>query len=392
MHRSVHSLQDEGRRALRRKLAPVLVLASIVTMVAAAVLAVPALAVSVDQIPSPRPAGWTVDLTRTLSSEEIRALDLIAGEVKAQTGAEMAVVVVGSTDGVPARELATQLFNRWGIGNPQANNGVLLFAALDDRKAELLLGTGIDTEENRRTSEEIMQGQMVPRFRGGDPGGALIHGAEAAARRILGVSPALPEAPRAAPAVPSSPAPAPPAVQPFSSSPARNGYVWVWALAAGLIGTGAWTWYRFVPPRCAECRERMTRLSESGDDLHLEPFEQAEERIGSVDYDVWMCGQCGTFKKIRYLRLFSGYGTCPGCGARTKSKVSITLRNATEYETGLVQITEACALCDCRTTREVVTPMLQNRSSRGSSSHSSSSSGSGFSGGSSSGGGASGSW
>lgn len=354
-----------------------------------AVLTGPARAVSVDQIPSPRPTGWTVDLTRTLPAEEVRALDLIAEEVKAQTGAEMAVVVVDSTDGVPPREFATRLFNRWGIGDPRANNGVLLFAALNDRKAELLLGTGIDTEENRRISEEIMQGHMVPRFRDGDPGGALIHGAEASARRILRASPALPAAPGAVPAAPASPAPASEAIRPLSSSPARDGYDWLWTVAAGLIGAGAWIWYRFVPPRCAECRERMTRLSESGDDLHLEPLEQVEERIGSVDYDIWMCGQCGTFKKVRHLRLFSGYGACPECRARTKSKVSVTLRNATEFETGLVQITEACANCDYRTTREVVTPMLEQRSSRSSSSHSSSS---GFGGGSSSGGGASGSW
>jgi uncharacterized protein len=142
----------------------------------------------------------------------------------------------------------------------------------------------------------------------------------------------------------------------------------------------------------------MTRLSESGDDLHLEPPEQVEERIESVDYDVWMCRQCGTFKKTRHLRLLSGYRTCPQCRARTKSRVSVTLKDATEFETGLVRIMEACANCDYRMTEDVVTPVVQRSHSSGSSSDSSgsrsssSSSGSGFSGGSSSGGGASGSW
>jgi uncharacterized protein len=355
----------------------------------AAALAGPARAVSVEQIPSPRPAGWTVDLTQTLSPEAVRVLDHTGDEVKVQTGAEMAVVVVGSTDGVPPREFATRLFNLWGIGDRQADNGILLFAALDDRKTELLLGSGIDTEETRRISEEIMQGDMVPRFRDGDPGGALIRGADAAARRILRASPSPLEAPAAVPAAPVSPPPAASAVQPFSASPAQNGYGWLWALAAALAGSGAWAWYRFVPPHCPECRGRMARLSESGDDLHLEPPEQVEERIESVDYDVWMCGQCGTFKKTRHLRLLSGYRTCPKCRARTKSRVSVTLKDATEFQTGLVRIMEACAICDYRMTEDVVTPVVQRHHSSGSSSGSS---GSGFSGGSSSGGGASGSW
>lgn len=373
---------------MRRKPVPVLML----VFVAAMALAAPARAVSVDQIPSPRPAGWTVDLTQTLSPEAVRVLNHIGDEVKAQSGAEMAVVVVGSTDGVPPREFATRLFNRWGIGDRQADNGILLFAALDDRKTELLLGSGIDTEETRRISEEIMQGDMVPRFRDGDPGGALIRGADAAARRILRVSPSPLEAPAAVPAAPVSPV-SPPgaasAVRPFSASPARNGYGWLWALAAALAGSGAWAWYRFVPPHCPDCRGRMARLSETGDDLHLEPPEQVEERIESVDYDVWMCGQCGTFKKTRHLRLLSGYRTCPKCRARTKSRVSVTLKDATEFQTGLVRIMEACAICDYRMTEDVVTPVVQRHHSSGSSSGSS---GSGFSGGSSSGGGASGSW
>ncbi len=154
-------------------------------------LAGAARAVGIAEVPTPRPAGWTVDLTGTLRAEDRQALDRLGDEVKAQTGAELAVVVVGSTDGVPPRQFATYLFNRWRIGERDKRNGLLVFAALDDRAAEIVLGGGIYGPREVRESQEVMQGEMVPRFRAGDPGGAVFYGALACARQILGASPTV---------------------------------------------------------------------------------------------------------------------------------------------------------------------------------------------------------
>ena len=112
-------------------------------------LAASAGAVTIEQIPDPRPAGWTVDLTGSLTPETIQALNRLGDDVKAQTGGEMMVVVVGSIDGADPRDFATRLGNAWGIGDRDADNGLLLFAALDDRAAEIALGTGIDRPETK---------------------------------------------------------------------------------------------------------------------------------------------------------------------------------------------------------------------------------------------------
>lgn len=370
------------------------------TRVAAAALclclAVSAEAVTIEQIPDPRPSGWTVDLTGSLTPETIQALNRLGDDVKARTGGEMMVVVVGSIDGADPHDFATRLGNAWGIGDRDADNGLLLFAALDDRAAEIALGNGIDRPETRQASEEIMQGEMVPRFREGDASGALLHGARAAANRIFHAAPS-------AAAVPP-PAPAPRTLQP-ASRPPDNDLGWLWMLlvgVAGVGGIGGLVFLKNVPPSCSECRTRMVKLSEAGDDLHLEPTEQIEEQVGSVNYDVWMCNGCGQIAKRRWPNFFSGYGSCPSCNARTKSSVSTTLRQADEWTDGLVQVTESCCNCDYRTTYDRVVPR-QSRpsssshssgfSSSSSSSSSSRSSGSSRSGGGSfSGGGSSGRW
>ena len=161
--------------------------------------AVPVHPVTIEEIPTPRPAGWSVDRTGRIPPATLQEIDRLGDEVKAKTGAELAVVVVGSLHGVPSRVFAVRLFNTWGIGDPARNNGVLVFAALDDHKAEVVLGSGIDNEQTRRTSDEIMQSEMVPRFRAGDPAAAVLLGAKEHARRILGVEMTAAPAPSSAP-------------------------------------------------------------------------------------------------------------------------------------------------------------------------------------------------
>jgi|GEM_PF-2372014 len=148
-----------------------------------------AVELTVEEIPTPRPAGWAVDLTHTLPPERLAELNQLGDQIKEKTGAEMAVVVVSSTGGADAHEFATRLFNTWGIGERGKGNGLLVFAALADHKAEIVLGTGLDGAASRRESEAVMQGEMVPRFRAGNPAGAIVLGAIACARRILHVSP-----------------------------------------------------------------------------------------------------------------------------------------------------------------------------------------------------------
>lgn len=133
----------------------------------------------------------------------------------------------------------------------------------------------------------------------------------------------------------------------------------------------------------------MVRLGEVEDDAYLAAGERTEERIGSVDYDVWHCAQCNVAVKVRWGAFFTRYGRCPSCQNKTKSASTTTLRSATEYSEGLVRVEEECAFCSYRRTYTRTTPRIVRSSSSSSSSSFSSSSSSG---GGSSGSGSSGSW
>lgn len=144
--------------------------------------------ITVEQIPKPRPGSWTVDLTGTLPESTRSEIDRIAQAVRDQKRGELAVVVIGSTGGAPHRDFATRLANLWGVGSAERDDGILILAALDDRAVEIVLGLGLDSPAEVQTSQEIVDREMTPRFRAGDPEGALRAGAEACARRLFGAT------------------------------------------------------------------------------------------------------------------------------------------------------------------------------------------------------------
>ena len=58
-------------------------------------------------------------------------------------GAEVVVVTVKYLDGMYSDEYAAQLFNNWQVGDANANNGMLLLLATEEKKGWLEVGAGI---------------------------------------------------------------------------------------------------------------------------------------------------------------------------------------------------------------------------------------------------------
>lgn len=66
----------------------------------------------------------------------------------------------------------------------------------------------------------------------------------------------------------------------------------------------------------------MHRVDEVHDNDYLTPSQDMEERINSVDYDVWLCPECNETDIIPYVNSAAGYTTCPNCGARADSMIA----------------------------------------------------------------------
>ncbi|MFS8779687.1 TPM domain-containing protein [Synechococcus sp. W55.1] len=139
----------------------------------------PAWAITLEQVPNPRRqyGGWVSDTANILSSSTENELNRLITQLEQRTSAEMAVVTVPNTQGYATpKDFTTQLFNYWGIGKAGQNNGVLFLISVGDRRVEIETGTGLTTILPNSRVQQIIDRQILPKFRDGDFDGGTLAG------------------------------------------------------------------------------------------------------------------------------------------------------------------------------------------------------------------------
>jgi uncharacterized protein len=351
----------------------VIAVAALIPLLIAAVGAEP-----LTSIPNPRTRDgtWVTDMPGMLRPETVERLNATIGEFERTNGAEMAVVVIGSLDGLSIEEAAVKLFDLWNIGKKSKDNGLLLLWSTGDRRVRIEVGYGLEGVLPDGKVGAILDSYVMPKFRSGEFDDGVLAGVDALLR-----------AARNEPMELASP----------SSESYQGGS---WGIVAAVISVlsaiplavgsifGFRKWRRLRRRRCSECGMVMTRLGESADNALLEEGQQAEERVKSIDYDVWKCRGCGHSFTLRYPRWISSYERCPQCRYRTKSSTEKVIDAASTTSSGRALVVETCAFCTFRREHTKVLPRIDPSSSSSSGGSSGGGSGS-FGGGSSGGGGAS---
>ena len=147
--------------------------------------------------------------------------------------------------------------------------------------------------------------------------------------------------------------------------------------------------------------EQMHRLGESEEDKYLKKGQIAEEKVKSIDYDVWITTNGKEVLILAYKRWFTKNRKCPSCKYKTYYKeYNRTITSPTYTSSGMGEKKYKCENCGHSKVTRYTIPRLQRSSSSGGSSGGSYSSGGGsyssggssYGGGSSGGGGAGSSW
>ncbi|MDE6514019.1 MAG: TPM domain-containing protein [Muribaculaceae bacterium] len=342
---------------------------------------------SVDKVPNVHLADSTRFVSNPdgiLSPEAEAQANALLRRLMRETSAEVACVVVDDIDGEPD-DFATDLFRRWGIGKKDNNNGVLVLIAKDRRRAVIRTGTGVEGLLPDGLCGSIIRANMIPNFRREDYDSGTL-GALADIAGILST-------PEARAEVMSKYANNAGSDDDFDGDAAFKAYLilCVFLTVAGLtlvvykiiktagmprqqkyvefhkiqlmllidsfVGLGmpliAYLIVYFICKRlrrgkhlCATCGKPMKLIDEERDNDFLTREQDIEERVGSVDYDVWRCPADGTTEIIPYVQLDSAFAECPVCHARTFHVVSdrITRQPSTTH-TGTRVVTRQCVSC-----------------------------------------------
>ena len=116
-------------------------LAGVCALALALCLAVPALAISIPQRPENQ---YVLDEAGVLSEETEQEIIDTNNALFEETGAQVVVVAVDFLGGEDIEDYAYTLFNSWGIGSVERNNGLLLLLAIGEDNYYAMSGYGLE--------------------------------------------------------------------------------------------------------------------------------------------------------------------------------------------------------------------------------------------------------
>lgn len=373
-----------------------------------------------------------------LSDSALDKADARLKQLRDSTTAEVAVVIVPSLGDQDIFDFSQRLASEWGIGKADKDNGMLVVFDMDGHKVRLHPGQGLEGIFTDVACHRIIQDVIIPPMKTGDIDDAVVDMTNKFYTVLTD--------PAAAAEIRSPKGNEPPVkgvniwyflLIPLlatvgvyfslfntfwklrgksdfekaqelhiSNSPVMNVVLCILtlglAIPAVLIRRGAASHYRNKKRNCDVCGTRMEKLPEDQDNKYLSHAQDLEERLHSVDYDVWLCPKCGATEIFPFPEKETRYSQCPYCGTHAMHLLYDRVeRQPTATRKGVGIKVYECRHCGKRHTRRYDIPIatagaapiiIGGMGGFGSGHGGGGSMGGGFGGGSFGGGGSTGSW
>ncbi len=131
------------------------------------------LAAQAEPIAQLKPTDYVNDFARVLDQNTIAQMDDICHQIEEKAHAQIAVVTIHSLDGSDIESYAVDLFHQWGVGSKSTDRGVLILYAIDDHRARIEVGYGLEPilTDGKVTS---FQREAIPLMRSGNYSQALL--------------------------------------------------------------------------------------------------------------------------------------------------------------------------------------------------------------------------
>lgn len=115
--------------------------------------------------PRPEPPRLVNDLAGVLSAEQVQTLENQLVQYDKESSTQITIVTVKSLGGYEIAQYATELGNRWGVGRKGKDNGVVILAAIEDRRINISPGYGLEGALPDITCGRIIQNEIKPAFK-----------------------------------------------------------------------------------------------------------------------------------------------------------------------------------------------------------------------------------
>lgn len=141
---------------------------------------------AVAEVAVPPLTDRVVDLTGTLSVDQIASLDKTLKDFEDRKGTQIAVLIVPTTAPETIEQYSLRVVEQWKLGRKKIDDGALLIVAKDDRTLRIEVGYGLEGVLNDATARRIIAEIITPKFRNGDFDGGIADGVERMVRVVDG--------------------------------------------------------------------------------------------------------------------------------------------------------------------------------------------------------------
>jgi len=125
-----------------------------------------------------------VDAAKLLSPEQVAQLDQLSAQVEQASTRQLVVATIPDLQGYPIEDYGYRLGRAWKIGQKDANNGIILIVAPNERKVRIEVGYGLEPIMTDALSSVIINDTILPKFKAGDMAGGIMDGAAAIAEQM----------------------------------------------------------------------------------------------------------------------------------------------------------------------------------------------------------------
>ena len=113
----------------------------------------------------PNPPRLVNDFTNTLSESQRSALENKLVAYNDSTSTQISIVLIRSVGQYDISDYTFQLGEKWGIGRKDKDNGMLILAAMEDRKVFMATGYGLEGAIPDAVANKIVDNVIVPAFK-----------------------------------------------------------------------------------------------------------------------------------------------------------------------------------------------------------------------------------
>ncbi len=132
----------------------------------------------------PRAQGYVSDFAQVIPVNQRQQIEQRLTQLEETTGAEIAVVTLSTLADQPIEDYTVRLFETWGIGKKGHDNGLLILAAINDRKGRIEVGYGLEGVIPDALAGRILRDVIFSAFKQGQYGTGLLDGVNLIAERV----------------------------------------------------------------------------------------------------------------------------------------------------------------------------------------------------------------